>query len=484
MGDPSPLVCGVACLLGAALLASPAHRLRRKLLFVWAALSLLICLVPPTLRLCTQGEVREYTFAHYHLGARYFAELGYDDLYGQATAAGVIDDISIVRDLSSYELIPAPTERSARWSEARWGAFTADLAALKSRQSDRSWTSWFKDKGYNATPAWSATWGRLLGARPAGVAWFSSMGALDLAFLFVSLLVAAWAHGVLPSLMTAAAIVLFYGSAPNLVAGPLVLDWLAAAILCTCALKRGFMASAGVFLGWAALSRVFPLLLMAGPLWAAYRRPSLRPTVSRFALGFGLMLLVGAGLGATTHRGPSAWGEFVSKISTHAERHHQGDRRIGLRPIIAWSPVGERTDAEARTHRAETWSGRRPLALFAAGLSVLLWLWLLGRGLVALEGRSPGRAMLILLGLSLPLCFALVTLSRYYQLLPTLGLLLLPREGRNPQPLAALLLASFGVVWFGIQVLPDASAYQLANVLWALLVAVVMLQWGRPLRPR
>lgn len=484
MGDPGPLLCGALCLVGSALLAAPSHRLRRILLIAWAAITLLICLLPSTSRLAQQGEVREYTFAHYHLGARYFAELGYEGLYAQAAAAEAIDDIAVVRDLSSYELVRAPAERSSRWTDARWEAFTADLAALKPRQSTRSWTSWFKDKGYNATPAWTATWGRLLGARPAGDAWFTAMGTLDLAFLIVSLLVAGRVFGALPAVVLGAVIALFYGSAQNLVAGPLTLDWLAASILCACALQRGHLASAGALLGWAVLSRVFPVLLVVGPLWAAWRSPSLRPSMRRFSLGLGLMMLVGLGLGATTSRGPAAWGEFTAKIATHSELHHQGDRRIGLRPIVAWTAVGERTDAEARAHRAERWPARRPFALLAAGLFAGLWLWLLARGLGRLEGMQPGRAVLVLLGLSLPLCFVLVTLSRYYQLLPALGLLLLPREGGTTARLAALLLASFGIAWFGVQTLPDATAYLLANGLWGLVGAVMMVRWARTIRPR
>jgi hypothetical protein len=490
MGDPGPILCGVLCLAGAALLSLPRRRLRRSLLTVWALTALVVTVAPPTLCLGVSGSVREYTFAHYHLGARYFDELGYDGLYEQAAAAGVVPGVEGRRDLRTYAIVTTPPVRRG-WTPDRWEAFVVDLQALAPRQDARSWRSWFRDKGYNASPAWTATWGRALGARPAGAGWFGRVAWVDVALLLIALAVAGWAFGPLDALLCGATIALFYGSAGNLLSGPLQLDWLAATLLAAAALQRGRMGLGGALFAWAVVSRVFPAVLLAGPIVAAWAVPGLRRPLLRFAAGFGLVLVLGLGVGSTTGRGPGAWGEFVSKVGTHATLHHAGDKRVGWSALAAWAPVGDRSDAEARDDRAARWPARRSAATAVAVLLALGWAFALRRGAVLRWGSGPapadpGPATVVLLLLGLPLCFALVTLSRYYVLLPALVVLLRPRDAAHGQPgdraawVGAALLASSGLVWWATAALPDATAYFVANLAWAALGLGVMIGWVRP----
>jgi len=474
MADPSPLLCAALCLIGAALLLTPALRSRSRLLLGWALLTLLLCLGPATLRLARGGDVREYTFAHYHLGSRYFAELGYEGLYSQAIAARPRPDIETMRDLGTYGFVPATGERGD-WSEARWVAFGDDLDALRGRQDARSWRSWFRDKGFNATPAWTATLGRIVGAAPASPTWFALLGWLDLALLLVPFAAAGRVFGWTGASLGAAGVAVFYGSAQNLVGGPLQLDWLAASVLGLCALRRGRHGGGGALLGWAMVSRVFPALLLVAPVLAAWRRPDLRPGVQRLVLGALAVIALGLGLGATTARGPAAWAEFGSKITTHAHNHHLGDRRIGLRPLLAWAPMGERSDAAARADRAQRWPDRRVPAAVTAAALCLLWGLALQRGV-----RRDHDPLVVLVLLALALPFLLTTLSRYYQLLPALGLLLVPHP--RAAQLGGALLGSWALVWLAIAALPDATAYAVANGLWLLVGMSVMAVWGT--RPR
>ena len=462
MPDAGPILCAALALVGAALLLTS----RRRLLLAWAVLVLVATLGGPTSRLVRGGQVREYTFAHYHLGARWFAELGYTDLYGQTWAAGRWDPswgIDRVRDLETYEHVPAAAERSGAWTDATWDAFTADVAALQPRLPPDVWRSWFRDKGYNATPAWTATLGRLVGARPASGAWFAFLASLDVLLLLVALGVAARTFGVLSASLAAAWIALFLGSANNLIAGPLQVDWLAAAVLALCAVHRERWATGGALLGWAALSRVFPLLLLAGPL-LLLRAPRWR----RFVGAFAAVIVAGVLIGSTTPRGPGAWGEFAQNIVVHSDRHHLGDQRVGLRPALAWSPVGERTDVEARQARADSWPGRAP---WAALLAVLLGVGVLG----ALRRAVPGRSSVAVLLLGLPLVFVTVTLSRYYALLPGAALLLLGTDPRVAR-LGSALCALAGLAWLAVAAgWPDATVWLVVNLgFGALCVAVLI----------
>ncbi|MCO4769525.1 MAG: hypothetical protein KDA24_05795 [Deltaproteobacteria bacterium] len=479
MGDPSPLLCAGLCLVGAALLATPSLRSRRGLLLSWALLCLGLTLLPPLSRLARSGEVREYTFAHYHLGARYFGELGYTGLYEQTLAASG-HAIESQRDLTTYAHVSPRGERSPAWTDARWSALQADLAVLEPRQDSRSWASWFKDKGYNATPAWTATFGRLVGARPASGGWFAFLGALDVLMLGLAFGAAGRVFGWRSSLVAAAWVSVFYGSAQNLVGGPLQMDWLAAMVLAACAMQSGKQATAGAFFGWAVASRVFPALLLVGPALALGRSRHLRGRALRFGAGVGTAVLAALLVGSSTGRGAGAWIEFGEKIQTHAEHHHLGDRRIGWRPMAAWSPVGEQSDAAARAERATDWGDR---AGWATGIAVTLSLaW----GVLLLTGarRTPsgdgGRELLVLLLMSLPVPFLLLTMSRYYALLPALGLLLLgPYPTGRPALYGAALFGLTGVVWLAVALgIPDATTYCIANGLWLTLACAVTVGWS------
>ena len=471
MGDPGPLLCAVLCAAGAVLLAVPRLRDHRALLSVWALVSLLLTLGPPLNRLVRGGQVRDYTFAHYHLGARYFDELGYLELYRQTwLAAG--EPVGELRDLSTYEVGEASAMALSSWSEERWVAFRQDVATLRPTMSDAVWRSWFRDKGYNATPAWTATLGRVVGARPASPGWFAALGGLDVLMLLLCLGALAATFGGLPALLASAWVALFHGSANYLLAGPLQLDWLLAATLGVCALQRGRPGLGGALFGWAVVSRLFPGLLLCGPA-LALMRPELRPRVIRFLGGVVLTVSLGLAVGVTTGRGVDAWKEFGDKIRVHNEQHHFGDQRIGLRPLAAWAPVGGQTDAAARQDRTERWSARAVPAGVAAGVFLALW----GAGLLRGLRRRTRVPLEVLLLLTLPVTFLAVTSSRYYVLLPALGLLWAHR--RRGAVLGAALLGSSGAVWGLLTAgIPDATVYFVANLAWLVMAVGVMAVWG------
>ncbi len=471
MGDPEPLLCATLCAAGAVLLAVPRLRNRRAFLIGWALVSLFLTLGAPLNRLVRGGQVRDYTFAHYHLGARYFDELGYLELYRQTwLAAG--EPVGELRDLTTYEVGIASATALPAWSEARWGSFRQDVATLRPTMTDAVWRSWFRDKGYNASPAWTATVGRGVGARPASPGWFAVLGGIDVFMLFLCLGALAATFGGLPALLAAAWIGLFHGSANELLAGPLQVDWLLAATLGVCVLQRGRPWLGGALFGWAVVSRLFPGLLLLGPALALVR-PDLRPRVTRFLGGVFLTILLGLTVGATTGRGVDAWNEFGAKIRVHAGQHHLGDQRVGLRPLAAWSPVGDRTDAAARQDRKERWPARAVPAGMAAGVLLALWGAALLRGL----RRRATIPLEVLLLLALPVTFLAVASSRYYVLLPALGLLWPHR--RSGAALGAALLGSSGVVWVLVTArMPDATVYFAANLAWLTLAAGVMVLWG------
>ncbi len=87
----------------------------------------------------TTPRVRVWNVYHYYLGAKYFGELGYHDLYDASLAAdaggrGYWSGVDRVRDLRSYRVRrrgDARFEWRERFSPRRWEAFRDDLEALQ-----------------------------------------------------------------------------------------------------------------------------------------------------------------------------------------------------------------------------------------------------------------------------------------------------------------------------------------------------------------
>jgi hypothetical protein len=84
----------------------------------------------------TRAFVHLHDVAHYYLGAKYFAELGYTDLYAAMLRAGAEDGdaavrVEEVRDLRTYELVAAArglrdgAVAKANFTPSRWRAFAA-----------------------------------------------------------------------------------------------------------------------------------------------------------------------------------------------------------------------------------------------------------------------------------------------------------------------------------------------------------------------
>lgn len=394
--------------------------------------------------------VRGWNVFHYYLGAEYYGELGYSDLYPAALhadreGAGAFAEVTRVRDQLTYEVVrrsEAETDfdPAAHFTPERWRNFVADVEALSRHESPDDWKRIFTDRGYNATPFWSAAARGVTTLLPARrpVA-LKLLAGLDLVLLAVAGLALVWAFGTEGALATLLLFLLSPVDGERMIGGFLQYDWLAALALGLAARQRGRNLAAGVAFGYATLVRVFPVLFVATLLTPNLIRWVRRGRISRAALvlgsSFGVALLVGFGVGCTTSRGTDAWREFAGKIGFHAERHVFGDQRVGLQHLFT-SQLGETPDGTGA--RRDALRASRPV-VWVLGGSLLA-----GAGLVLLRRRGTAA---FLIGLA-PF-YVLTVASRYYwavlAFLPlgTLG----PRSGRRALPhvlgLLGLLFAAF-----------------------------------------
>jgi hypothetical protein len=249
------------------------------------------------------------------------------------------------------------------------------------------------------------------------------------------------------------------------------MDWLAAVGIGLCLLQRERPAAAGFLLGYAAMVRLFPVLLLVGPAlvaglsWWKGDRPR---WALRLAAGFSVAIVVCFAAGSFTGRGISAWPSFVRNIELH--RNTWSLNVVGLDSLVIYAPdvivrslgegpqpaLADRTPADI----LETLDDRR---LPALGLKAL-WLILLA---AAITRASPTQAALLSMGI----VFALTPLSNYYWMMLTFLVL-----GRSNAPAFGVLLLS--PILCATQLL--ASDYAIRYGLISVGLSILFLWWALP----
>ncbi len=238
---------------------------------------------------------------HYYLGAKFFPELGYDDLYkctviaedqlgAQVEEGGRRVDLTKearhadrkIRNLGADNLLmPAanvldhPEECTSHFTPERWSAFKEDIRFFRSVSDRVFFEKMQKDNGYNPPPVW------MLGGRffasmfPAGhqilgfywLQWLAMLDSVLLAGMFGALW---WAFGWRVFAIAA----LYWGcNAPGddyfVQAAFLRQDWLFFFVMAACLARKRWYALAGASIVYAALLRIFPGLAVIGWLVVA-----------------------------------------------------------------------------------------------------------------------------------------------------------------------------------------------------------------------
>ncbi|MEW6746186.1 MAG: hypothetical protein AB1486_25885 [Planctomycetota bacterium] len=314
--------------------------LRRPLCWSAGALGALLWLAEPVLGLSSWQHL--WDTYHYYVGAKYFAELGYDGLYDAAILADAENGHAaevrelVVRDLRSNELKTAEAaivdaaHLRERFSEERWRGFLRDIAYFRGRferQPGQLWGRVHQDHGFNATPTWCLAGGFLARTGGASDARLALLCGID----FVLLAIAGYLIGRTfggEVLLVAAA---YWGTNqfnpyPWTSASLLRYDWLLMAVAGICLLKRQQHLAGGAALAVASLLRLFPVLLLVAVavrealrMWAVR---SLRPSRDFVRFSFGALLLIALLLPLSTWasgRGSRVWREFQENCRLHLQ---------------------------------------------------------------------------------------------------------------------------------------------------------------------
>lgn len=303
---------------------------------------------------------RTFTFVHYgemfhyYLGAKYFKELGYYELYNAVIAADAEQDNALAAlpfftDLKTYQNTQRETvlkniDRVKNlFSEKRWNAFKYDVSFFKKATGvPRSPVLFLllMDHGYNASPASTFILSILTNIVP--VTQMQMLAVLDVLLVVTMIVLVFRTFGFD---MGALFSVYFFVNILNdhgYISGSLLrYDWLFYIVVAVCLLEKGRYASSSFFLTLSAMIKVFPAVLFYGIGVTVFQKVKTTRTVDkkyiRFILtavvtGLVLYLLPAVYLGSALQ----PWKDFTTKTALHDSGVYVN--HLGLRGIVLFEP--------------------------------------------------------------------------------------------------------------------------------------------------
>lgn len=342
-----------------------------------------------------------WDFYHYYMGAKYLPELGYNELYDCTLTAdveaGLNDAVATqsIRNLhnnrieSPRRVLDNPALCKSTFSNERWQEFTQDAAWFRSQMTHERWVDLRRDHGFNGTPVWAFAAGLLAKSSLATPTQISVLALLDALFLIALWVCVLWAFG-WETLCVAA---IFWGTnypARFFWHGGSFLrqDWLFFAVLSICLLKREKNFWAGAALAYAAMLRIFPILIAAplvikvlSGMWEA-RKLAVPPPQRRFALGALLVVLLSVPAGILNSGHASIWSEFAQNSEKHLRTPLTNN--MGLKTVLSYDyetraevtkdPGAVEPYALWKSYRISTFAKRAWIVgLLAIGLIVYFW---------------------------------------------------------------------------------------------------------------
>ena len=381
--------------------------------------------------------VHLHDVAHYYLGSKYYAELGYTDLYTAMLRAESENHnnrfrVLEARELATYkrvhirQLLQQSDEVKARFSSERWLQFRLDAEYFRERL-DTHYGKVLLDHGFNPTPVWALGGGWLAKQVPAGSpGGILGLCLLDPVILLLSCLMVAWAFGLRAALLTVLFFCTVFGSSFGWVGGAFLrYPWFLGVVGGFCLLRKKYYGWAGAFFAVAVMLRVFPLFfllpLVAKALWTATRRwpkrtqarGSGRPFRSplswvsarylRFGMSFAVVCAALFLATATLPEGFGHWSAFRTNMQLHVR--NIAPNVVGLTEVLAhgWNRPGMVTAEEFealkdRRYQIHQW---QQALVFLPLCLVVAW---------ASRRRSDLAAMI----LAAPLLLSGLSLAAYY----------------------------------------------------------------------
>jgi hypothetical protein len=287
---------------------------------------------------------------HYYLGAKYFSEVGYFNLYTCALeadqeGAGYWYWITEARDMETYRIVPRaslPPCPRTNFTTARWSEFSQDVEYFALLGPPSYFASMFTDKGFNPPPLWVAIAKPMAQAVPISKTHLAEIVFnLDIPAVLIGVLIIWRSRGGIAALLTAVLVVFYFGNFGRIGGNYLQYLWfplVVGALILWAKSRPGF---SGAVLGVAVGLQIFPLfvglpIVVRGIVeFIRGRKKAEWIPYFRFSSALIAVILASFLFGSLAGRGVGAWGEWQKKISIH-KNYLQGEIfDIGLANLTA-----------------------------------------------------------------------------------------------------------------------------------------------------
>lgn len=232
---------------------------------------------------------------HYYVGSKYFKELSYDRLY-ECGAVADAEDPAIRRRVelrkimnlrtnmmeSTAEILAHPERCKSHFTPERWEDFKKDITYFRLRNGVKRWEDSQADHGYNATPVWNIVGSTLANLGPATEETMQVLIRIDPFFIIGLVLMTIWAFGWRTACIAMAVFATCFPCRFYWTGGAFLRwDWLFYFVGSVCLVRKEKPLLGGVFLGYAALLRVFPGFCVIGPLLLVAQQLMGKPAADR-----------------------------------------------------------------------------------------------------------------------------------------------------------------------------------------------------------
>ena len=302
-------------------------------------------------------------------GREYIDEIGYDGLYDciavadaeirrwRRAAQRALTDLRTNGMTTAADVVAHPDRCRARFSPARWSDFKTDVAFFRAGFPTPTGSTHRRSR-LQRVAGLAADRASARGRRPGDDHPPRRPRRLDPLLMLAAFAAVAWAFGWERAALVAVVWgTLFPGAA--VVDGGIVLalGLVGRAARGSGALPAGEAVAGGALLGYAALSRVFPVFALAGAALAAgggrAQAAEVDPAIARRLAGAAVATALLVPIAGAVRSGPG-WSEFTRNLAKHTSV--PSPNRMGLAAVVAFEP--------AATHRAfERRRVRRPFAL-------------------------------------------------------------------------------------------------------------------------
>jgi len=270
-------------------------------------------------------------FIHY-MGSKYFKELGYFDTYNAMVVAdaqegNILGDNPRIMNLKTYhyiskeEVLGKAQYYRSLFSSSRWQEFKSDIASLN-RQCSSPWSFELAvaDHGYHTSPVWNATAGILSNNISFGKIIYLAL--LDTCLLILMFVILGYSFGLEIMLIALIFFSVNFISSFYWIGGAFLrYDWLVASVCAFSMINKNKYIPAGIFLSYAAMVRIFPVLFLAGPAvkaaWGIIRKKGLPKKYIQLFISFIVTSAILFAYGCTQGKGIKNWKNFAEKITFH-----------------------------------------------------------------------------------------------------------------------------------------------------------------------